>query len=111
MALKEFKRIELIDTKLNKFQENVSEFVSQINPILLSGNLLLKTIGDNPQEITIATTRTLVSHGLGRSYQGFIIVDRTGNATVWRDTTYTENKDKFIPLIASSSVTVKLWVF
>lgn len=111
MALKEFKQFDLKDKDLNKFQENVGLFINQLNKVILSGNLLLKTIGENPVDITIGTSRTLVSHGLGRSYQGFIIVDQTGNANVWRDSTYTENKDKFLPLIASSSVDVKLWVF
>lgn len=111
MALKDFKRLDFSDANLNKIQENISLFIDQLDFNLLSGNLLEQTQGADPQDIVIGTSTTLVSHGLGRSYRGFMVVDQTGNATIWRDSTYTVNKDKFIPLIASSSVTVKLWVY
>lgn len=111
MALKQFKTLELKDRETTKLQENIGEFLDRLPKNLLDGVLLNKTLGSNPQDIVIGTTRTLVSHGLGRDYQGFIITDQTGNANVWRDSSYNESKDKFIPLIASSVVTVKIWVF
>lgn len=111
MALKGFKTTDFKDKDLMKLQENISEYVGQLNPVILSGILLEKTLGQTPIEITIGTTTTLVSHGLGRNYQGWQLLDLQGDARVWRDTSYPDNKDKFLPLIASASVKVKLWVF
>jgi hypothetical protein len=111
MALKVFKKIDFNDLKINKLQDNVNTYLDQLKSPILTGALLTKTLGNDPVDIVIGTTRTLVSHGLQRNYQGFIVVDKTGNANIWRDATYTDNADKYIPLISSTSVTVKLWVF
>ena len=111
MALKSLKTTDFRDKDLMKLQENVSEYVGQLNSIVLGGILLEKTIGQAPIEITIGTTTTLVAHGLSRKFQGWSLVDIQGDARVWRDVSYTDNLDKFLPLKASASVTVKLWVF
>lgn len=110
MSLKDFKKIDFPDTDLSKLQENIRQFVSQLDYNLLSGNLL-ETKLNSQDPIVIGTSTTLVSHGLGRAFRGYILTDIQGDARVWRDATVTTNLDKFIPLKASSSVTVKLWVF
>jgi hypothetical protein len=110
MALKEFKRIDFEDESLRKIQENIKQFFDQLDYNILSGNLLETKINSS-EPIVIGTSTTLVSHGLGRAFTGYIITDIQGDARVWRDATVTTNLDKFLPLRASSSVTVKLWVF
>lgn len=111
MALKEFKRIDSKDSVITKLQENIYAFLKQLNPITLNGLFLDKTIGVDPIDITIGTSTTLVSHGLGRAYQGWHLADLQGDARVWRDTTSTADETIYLPLRASTSVTVKLWVF
>lgn len=103
MALKDLKLLDLGDRGSNKLQENVRNFVRQFNKATSDGAIL--------SEITVNTTQTLVSHGLGRAFQGWHIVDIEGDARVWRDTSYTLNKDKYLPLKASASVRVKIWVY
>lgn len=55
----------------------------------------------------LSGTTTLVRHGLGRIPTGWLIIDKTAQADVWRDTTQTMTKD-VIPLKASGAVTVTL---
>jgi hypothetical protein len=110
MSLKDFKKLDFTDQDLSRLQENIKQFVSQLDYNFLSGNLL-ETKLNSQDPIVIGTSTTLVSHGLGRAFRGFVITDLQGDARVWRDTTVTQNLDKFIPLRASSTVTVKLWVF
>lgn len=103
MALKDLKIVEVNDVNLSKLQENVRLFLEQLDYNLLSGNLT--------EDIVISTTTTLVPHKLDRKFMGFIITDQNADARIWRDTTSQADKTKFIPLIASSTVTIKMWVF
>lgn len=112
MALKDFKTIESSDLELMKVQENLLTYFRQLNPVTLSG-LYLKTIQSSGSaiDITIGTSTTNVPHGLGRQFQGWHLLDLQGDARVWRDTTSTADGTRFLPLKASTSVKVSLWVF
>lgn len=55
----------------------------------------------------LSGTTTLVRHGLGRIPVGWLIIDKTAQADVWRDTTQAMTND-IIPLKASGAVTVDL---
>lgn len=101
--LKAFKRIDFKDRLLFQFQENVGQFLGQLNGKILGGNEV--------KDVVIGTSTTLVPHELARSYQGWHLLDIQGDARVWRDTTSTADNTKFLPLKASASVTVSLWVF
>jgi hypothetical protein len=111
MGLKKLKRFELSTNELNKLQENVANFTDQLNDVFLNGRILLNTDGSVIEGITVQTTTTNIPHGLGRAYQGWVVIDVQGNARVWRDATAAVDSTKFLPLVASSSVTIKLWVF
>ena len=63
------------------------------------------------EEIEIGTSTTLVPHKLSRASRGYFIVKQDANATIWQDTTVTNNLELFIPLVASAAVTVSLVVF
>lgn len=101
--LKAFKKIDFRDRSLFQFQENVAQYLGQLNGKLLGGNEV--------KDVVIGTSTTLVPHELTRAFQGWHLVDIQGDARVWRDTTSTADKTKFLPLKASASVTVSLWVF
>lgn len=103
MALKDLKFIDSEDREIVKIQENMQTWTRQLNRTMLSGILL--------DEVTIATSETLVPHLLGRAFQGWQIIDLQGDARVWRVATSTANTSLFLPLRASASVVVKLWVF
>lgn len=103
MALSKLKLIKSDDTELMGLQGNVREFINQLNEETLSGRIL--------KDVVIGTSTTLVSHLLGRGYQGWHLLDIRGDSRVWRDATSTADNELFLPLVASSSVTVNLWVF
>lgn len=113
MALREFKKIDSDQRELIKIQDNVKEFLNRLNPVTLDGIFLEQVQNSSGQlvDITIGTSTTLVPHGLGRAFQGWHLMDIRGDARVWRDATVTTNLDLFLPLRASASVVVKLWVF
>lgn len=87
----------------DQFQRDSVEAIKNLNIPLINGVLV--------ENIVLTTTTTRVSHSLNRSYNGYIIVKMNADARVWVDTTTTADSDKFIPLKASASVTVSLWVF
>jgi hypothetical protein len=101
-GMKDFKKVSGASADVAKLQERLQEFFAQFatNP-LLNGVLL---IGQQ-----IGTTATRISHGLGRPYQGYIIVDQDASATVW--TASSDLKGAYITLQASAPVTASLWVF
>lgn len=103
MALKKFKKIDFKDKDVSKFQDSVDEYLNQLNAVVLDGIILT--------DVLIGTTTTEISHKLGRNFQGWHLLDIHGDARVWRDTSSTADLTKFLPLKASASVTVSLWVF
>lgn len=103
MSLKEFKKFNSKTQDLNEVQQNVFLFGAQFNKEVLDGILLTS--------VAIGTSTTSIPHKLRRKFQGWHLVDIQGDARVWRDATVTSDLDKFLPLKASASVTVNLWVF
>jgi hypothetical protein len=102
-VFKGLKRIAVKDAALSQVQDNVTQFSQQFDKAILAGHLLT--------DVTIGTSSTSIPHGLARRYQGWHLVDIQGDARVWRDTASTADNTLFIPLKASASVTVSLWVF
>ena len=113
MALRAFKTIDIKDRVLTQLQENVQQFLNQLNKTTLNGLFLekIKNASGSLIDITIGTSETLVPHGLTREFRGWHIVDIQGDARVWRVASSSADLHLFLPLRASSSVTVKLWVF
>lgn len=99
MNLKALKKLEIKDYEVAKNFDCVKEYLDQFTSNkFLTGNTI---------DTTILTTATQISHGLGQEPYGFLILDQTANAVIWR-VSWT---DKFITLQASASCPVKLWVF
>lgn len=55
-----------------------------------------------------AATDKTISHGLNRVPQGWIVIDKTGNADIWRSGEWTSNT---ITLKANVAVTASIWVY
>lgn len=102
MALKDLKKI-AFSTDLLKFQDYIIEWISQLNKTTLQGIVV--------KNVVINATTTDIQHGLGRAYQGWHLLDIQGDARVWRDPASVSDSSKFLPLRASATVTVSLWVF
>lgn len=83
-----------------------------------SVELLWKQLQDTPiingrhiTGITVSGVVTNVEHKLGRNYKGFITTDVSASRNIYRDSTSTLPKDKFLPLLASAAATISIWVF
>lgn len=112
MALKDLPQFKMESQEVQNLQDNVFKYVKQLNPVVLDGIFLEKIVSNGTLvDIVIQTTTTLVPHGLGRKIQGWQIVDTLSDSRIWRDATSTADMTKFLPLKASSPVTIKLWVF
>ena len=85
------------------FQRDVVEALKQLNLPILNGILV--------KDVALGTTTVRVSHTLNRVFNGYIIVKQNADARVWLDTSTSADPDKFLPLKASATVTVSLWVF
>ncbi len=121
MNLKALKKIEIQDVKTSKMFENLNEFLNQLMPNPFIAGNLIETV-KNPQgkeiPIVLTTSTTLVPHGLGQEYTGFYVTYQNAGQTVFIDDTLTNtgagqlnSSTKYIPLKATGTVTVKLWVF
>lgn len=109
------------DPALDKFQTAVAFAVDPLlkNP-LLAGRLLETETDANGHEIEIVLTTTArnIAHKLGRKYRGWFIIDRNADARVWVDPPVgvplvdpNPDRERFLRLDASATVTVKIWVF
>ncbi len=90
----------IIDRNLDQLQKVTNEILA----LPLFGFSYLKGI-------VLDTTDTVVSHGLGRPYQGFILVLSDAGEVVYVSPTVNTNKAVEIILLATGTVTVDLWVF
>lgn len=82
-------------------QETIFQWSSQLkNQDLFPGRLI--------EGVELSTTAVNVEHGLTRLPLGWIVVDRDADESVFRSSALTTS---FLPLTASGSVTVSLWVF
>lgn len=91
--------------ELSKVQDNVSEAFSQLfqkNPIL-NGVFI--------SDVSLSTSDLEINHGLGRDYQGYLVVELHGNATVYTSPTANPRPQDQIILRASTTVTAKIYVF
>lgn len=98
--LKSLKRVNFKSEEANLLQENVYQFLNQINPITNSGILLFN--------VSVGASATKIDHRLGRKPQGFYIIDKTSDSNVWRSAPF---DDLYLTLTSSSPTTISLWIF
>ena len=101
--IKDLKKTQLSTDELTRLQDNIAEFARQFVDPFFSGIII--------PDVVIGTGLTNIAHGLARKYNGWQLVDIKGDARVWRDDSSAADKNKFISLRASASVTVSLRVF
>ena len=98
------KQIQTPDTILGRVQAAIAEaftFLQRQNP-LLNGVLVEKRV---------ETTDTIVNHGLGRTYLGYIAVECDSAAILFSSPTANERKESFALLRASTGANFKIYFF
>lgn len=86
------------------FQRDAKRTIDGINQCPLLRGVLAERV----DLVTGSTKR--IPHTLGRVPKGFIIVDADEDVTVWRDATQAATSAE-LPLTASATATVSLWIF
>jgi len=100
MVIEKFTKTNFKDFVTSKLQQNLDKFFLQLYSIpFLKGTYL--------KDIQITTTAQDFVHGLGEVPQGFIVLDKQGNAVIWRSTA----SNTVISLQADNDVTASVWVF
>lgn len=94
------KTLQMSDSVLSRFQDNVKEAVGSISRVPILDGLLVEGIS-----LTTGIDNN-VAHKLGRIPRMWIVADRNANSTVWR----TAWDDSLIALRCSANVTISLWV-
>ena len=88
------------DNTLTQFQAAVEDTVSQLNQVPILDGILLT-------DVSVGTSQTIVNHKLGRKPRGYMVVSQSALATV-ANQAFTSDA---IPMVASTPVTLSLWVF
>lgn len=101
--MKEFKRLNLPDSDLNRVQDNVEEVLKSLRTPF-TDSILLK-------EVSLLTGDNFIPHQLGRALQGWVMVGRSSAALVFDKQITNVLKNKFLILNASAPIIVSLVVF
>jgi hypothetical protein len=97
-----FAKLQTEDPLLDRVQDRIKGALDAVGRVpLLDGRLLTVSVG---------TSQTVIPHGLGRPWSGYIVVSRSANAQVW-NAPPDANSFALLVLQASAAVTVTLWVF
>lgn len=80
---------------------------TDLNPVLanplVNGRLI--------QNVTLTTGANIINHGLSRKLQGYLVVLKSANESIYDTQTTNPMPAKTLQLVASGAVTVTLYVF
>ena len=105
IEVEDYQRVYTQDRVLESMQDSVQRSLSPLTRIPFLNGRLIEDIS-----MTAATTNE-IAHGLGRAYRGWFVVDIDAASTVHRDTSSTSSTTEFLPLQASATSTMTIWVF
>ena len=91
-------------------QDSTDRFQRETNTVISDIQRCPLIHGVQVDDVVLSATTARVFHNLGRPALGFIVVGKTATADVWRDSTVTAT-NLYLPLKASGSVTVSLWIY
>ena len=102
--IKDFESINTTDSDIRELQYGLSTVLRPVTKAPILDGVLL-------EDIALSTSSTDVPHKLGRAARGYIPVKMNASANVYDEESSNGDKENFLKLKASASVTVNLWVF
>ena len=102
--IKDFESINTTDSDIRELQYRLSTVLRPVTKAPILDGVLL-------EDIALSTSSTDVPHKLGRAARGYIPVKMNASANVYDEESSNGDKENFLKLKASASVTVNLWVF
>lgn len=97
--------VQFDDVQLKKFHDEVKKSIDSLGKTILNGVMI-------NQSLTAGTVNS-IPHGLGRKYNGFIVVKKFQFVDVYlvENTTLYKNDGKFIHLTPSVTANLSIWIF
>ena len=104
MSRVNFTEIHTGDAKVDKLQTNIRTAISPLLSLPFAD-------GVHKTDVELGTSDTLVNHGLGRNFVGYIVTKQNADTSVYVSTTSNDFPDTQIILKAGATVTVDLFCF
>ena len=104
MSRVNFTQIHSENAEVTRLQSHIKTTLNPLLQLPISDGILIK-------DLDIETTDTRVNHGLGRTYEGFIITRLQSNAVIYESSTTNDYKDLYIFLKGSASATADIYFF
>ncbi len=104
MSRGNFTQIHSENPEVTRLQSHIKTTISHLLELPISDGVLIK-------DLSIETTDTRVNHGLGRTYEGFIITRLQSNAVIYESSSTNDDKNLFILLKGSSAATADIYFF
>lgn len=105
MTIAPFRKVRSDDDVIRQLQGAIDLVFQTLLPKeILDGNLL-KDVD------LVSGSVNMVQHKLARKSQGYLVIKKNANATIWDSEDINDFRDSFLQLRASADCTVSLWVF
>lgn len=97
-----FKRLKSSTPELDRVQDNIQQYTTQLDTNPLLGGVLIK-------DVALSTTEVKVEHKLGREPQGWLIVKKNAAQDIYESSSFLPKR--YLSLTAAGTVTASIWVF
>ena len=104
MSRVNFTQIHSDNAEINRLQSHIKTALSPLLELPISDGVLIK-------DLSIETSDTRVNHGLGRTYEGFIVTRLKSNSVIFESDTENTDKNLFILLKGSATATADIYFF
>lgn len=104
-------KIQSPDRIVNQVQTNVQNALGSTNNALQALQAVSLMGGQMLTGVALTAATSLVPHTLKRAYVGWLVIDNTASASIYRDTTSAAPTNQVIALKASANTTVNIWIF
>jgi hypothetical protein len=102
--LKALRQFNAKDVEVDRLYQNIAKFASQFtNRPILDGVVI--------KDITLISGDTTVNHGLGRTIQGWIVIDKSAAGDIYAAPAKQTSTTKTLILTSSAPLTASLYVF
>lgn len=102
----QFKKTITENFELQKVQDEVAKTFRE-----LQAKEFISGVFVDGQALNGSSVDTVVNHGLGRRYRGFVITKVNGAAAVWESATSNPRKELQLILKSNAAVTADIYVF
>lgn len=102
--MRDLRKFQSKSEEVDRLYQNVSAFAAQFRDKAILDGVVLKNVA-------LVSGDTTVNHGLGRKWQGWILIDKQGAADIYATSTKQTNRARSLVLTASAAVTASLYVF